>query len=95
MSVFEAPIEDDACRGGDEREHDESRCNVVGCLAEDGREQARAEYERGQASAHTNVLLSCRRLVLIVTRAVLPRFGAAAVDSDSTAESARNHPQNE
>ena len=49
VSVFEAPIEDDPCCGGDEREHDESRRNVVGCLAEDGREQARAEHERGQA----------------------------------------------
>ena len=58
VSVLEAPIEDDACRGGDEREHDESRRNVVGCLAEDGREQARAEHERGQDAAPTRTCFS-------------------------------------
>ena len=69
VSVFEAPIENDPCGGGDERANRTraaatwsgvSRKTAVNRLAQ--------STSAARHSAHTNVLLSCRRLVLIVTR---------------------------
>jgi hypothetical protein len=45
----EAPVEEHAGTGGDEREEDERRGDVVRLLAKDGREQAGAQDEGRQA----------------------------------------------
>ena len=79
VGAVEAPVEHHAGRGCDEREQDERGGDVVRCLAEDGSEEARAEYERCEAQR------PCERASQLPppssdrhSLAVLPVAGAAA-----------------
>ena len=96
VGVLEAPVEHDAGGGGDEREQNEGGSDVVGCLAEDGGEQARAEHERGQAQRpHERASQLPPPSSDRHSSPFCPVPGPPQSDSDSSAGIGSEHPQNE